>query len=456
MKAAIRQRALELGFDDCRFTKADAPASAEQFQKWLTERQHGEMAWLERNAPKRVDPQRVLPGARSVICLTASYEICISSRSRREEAQKYSDQSLVTSTPTSGIVARYARFDDYHDVLGEPLKQLTQFVNELGDGGTRSLWYVDTGPVLERDFAQRAGLGFVGKHTNVISRRLGNWIFLAEILTTLELEPDAPEQNHCGKCTRCITACPTNAITAPFQLDARKCISYLTIELKGAIPVELRPAIGNRIYGCDDCLAVCPWNRFAREGRLMRPHARPNLVAPDLVELLQLDEAGFKSRFAGTPILRTKRRGLLRNVCVALGNTGDATTLPHLQKAAADPEPLIAEHAHWAVTQIAREVGSVRGKMANWQQRGAFTLLELLVVIAIIAILAALLLPVLSAAKKKAAQSTCINNQKQLGLGMQMYVSDNRDIYPGIASGAYGFHPEDWIYWRTNTIYPQF
>jgi epoxyqueuosine reductase len=352
MNAAVRQRALELGFDDCRFTTTDAPASADQFQKWLSGKRHGEMAWLERNAQKRIDPQRVLPGAKSVICLAASYETISPSRSRREEAQTYSGQSFVTSTPPTGIVARYARFDDYHDVLGERLKQLAQFVNNLGDADTRSLWYVDTGPVLERDFAQRAGLGFAGKHTNLISRRLGNWIFLAEILTTLELEPDALERNHCGKCARCISACPTKAITAPFQLDARRCISYLTIELKGSIPVELRPAIGNRIYGCDDCLAVCPWNRFACEGRLMKPYARPDLVAPDLIELLRLDEAGFKSRFAGTPILRTKRRGLLRNVCVALGNAGDASALPHLQKAARDPEPLIAEHASWAMGRI--------------------------------------------------------------------------------------------------------
>jgi len=237
-------------------------------------------------------------------------------------------------------------------LLGERLKKLTDFVNDLGGADARSLWYVDTGPVLERDLAQRAGLGFVGKHTNVINRRLGNWIFLAEILTTLELEPDAPEKNHCGSCTRCIAACPTNAITAPFQLDARKCISYLTIELKGSIPVELRPAIGNRIYGCDDCLAACPWNRFAREGRLMKPHARDDLAAPDLMELLQLDEAGFKSRFAGTPMLRTKRRGVLRNVCVALGNVGDSAALPALEKAAQDKEPLIAEHARWAIGEI--------------------------------------------------------------------------------------------------------
>jgi epoxyqueuosine reductase len=237
-------------------------------------------------------------------------------------------------------------------VLGARLKSLTEFVHQLGAPQTRSLWYVDTGPLLERDLAQRAGLGFVGKHTNVISRRLGNWIFLAEILTTLELDADLPEKNHCGNCTRCLTACPTQAIIAPFQLDARKCISYLTIELKGAIPVELRPAIGHRIFGCDDCLAVCPWNKFARAGRLMEPHARAELRQPDLLALLQLDEAGFKARFAGTPLLRTKRRGLLRNVCVALGNVGDVSAVPALEKAASDAEPLIAEHARWASEQI--------------------------------------------------------------------------------------------------------
>src|SRR6185312_10996987 len=186
----------------------------------------------------------------------------------------------------------------------------------------------------------------------LISRTLGNWIFIADIITTVEFEPDAPEKNRCGICTRCIAACPTAAITAPFQLDARRCISYLTIELKGAIPVEFRTAIGNRIYGCDDCLATCPWNKFAREGSLMKAHARPDLAVPDLLELLALDDARFKARFAGTPILRTKRRGLLRNVCVALGNVGDETVLPALQKAAEDPEPLIAEHAHWAIEQI--------------------------------------------------------------------------------------------------------
>jgi|CZKM01.1.fsa_nt_gi epoxyqueuosine reductase QueG len=421
MKESLRQRARELGFDDCRVTTANPPESAACFKQWLAERQHGEMTYLERNAPKRVDPQHVLPGARSIITLAASYH---------------------NSSWKSGPIARYARYHDYHDILGERLRQLAEFVCQLGgestrctlhasDGGeqrascspsppleerigerrpitlrdaavrgdipagcrtntsgglaendgllslplsseggegngaapserrdaskeqgTRSLWYVDTGPLLERDLAQRAGLGFIGKHTNLISRQLGNWLFLSEIITTLDLEPDAPEKNRCGSCTRCITACPTSAITAPFQLDARRCISYLTIELKGSIPVELRPAIGNRIFGCDDCLQVCPWNRFAREGQMMKAHARPDLAQPDLVELLSLEEGGFKRRFAGTPMLRAKRRGLLRNVCVALGNIGDEKALPALQEAESDHEPLVAEHATWAIEQI--------------------------------------------------------------------------------------------------------
>ena len=353
MKAVIRQRALELGFDDCRFTTAAAPASAEKFQDWLARKNHGEMQWLERNAEKRMEPQHVLAGAKSMIVLAASYASFRSSR--REEAPTKNpvvEMSLLTSAATNGVVARYAQFADYHAVLAEKLKSLTDFIASVADRQIRSLWYVDTGPILERDFAQRAGLGFVGKHTNLISRKLGNRIFLSEILTTLELEPDAPEKNHCGSCTRCLTACPTNAITAPFQLDARKCISYLTIELKGAIPVEFRKAIGNRIYGCDDCLAVCPWNKFAREGNLMKPHAHEDLRAPDLVELLSLDDSQFKSRFKNSPILRTKRRGFLRNVCVALGNVGDELALPALEKASSDHELLIAEHARWAAEEI--------------------------------------------------------------------------------------------------------
>lgn len=346
MKEALRRRAQELGFDDVRVTTAEAPGSAAEFEEWLREQRHGEMAYLERNAPKRVDPQKVLAGAQSVVLLASSYYA----------AQKADAVRAVSGSSQSGVVARYAQYEDYHDVLAGRLKAMTQFVNERGGPGTQSLWYVDTGPVLERDLAQRAGLGFVGKHTNLISRRLGNWIFLSEILTTLAVEPDPPERNRCGSCTKCMEACPTQAITAPFQLDARRCISYLTIELKGSIPEELRAAIGNRIYGCDDCLAVCPWNRFAQEGRAMQGHERADLGAPRLLELLALDDAGFKRRFVGTPMLRTKRRGLLRNVCVALGNVGDEAAVAPLEKAAADPEPLIAEHASWALGQIRRRL----------------------------------------------------------------------------------------------------
>lgn len=294
------------------------------------------MTYLERNAFKRVDPQQVLANARSVVVLAASYH------AESESADK----------PGAGIVARYARHADYHDVLAPKLKELTEFIYATGGAETRSLWYADTGPVLERDLAQRAGLGFAGKHTNLIGRSLGNYFFLAEILTTLELPPDSPEKNRCGSCERCITACPTQAITGPFQLDSRRCISYLTIELKGSIPEELRTAIGQRIYGCDICLEACPWNRFAREGKLMRDHRRSDLEQPELIELLELDDGGFKTRFAGTPMLRTKRRGLLRNACVALGNVGGREALPALAKAAKDAEPLVAEHALWAIRQI--------------------------------------------------------------------------------------------------------
>jgi len=237
MKAAIFQRARELGFDDCRFTTASPPTHAAHFQRWLQAGLHGQMDYLARNAHKRIAPDRVLAAAKTIITLAASY--------------------TPPSAGAAGQIARYARFGDYHRILAGRLKDLAALVHALG-GGAASLGYVDTGPLLERDLAERAGLGFIGKHTNLISRKLGNWFFLAEIITTLELEPDAPEKNHCGSCRRCIQACPTGAITAPFQLDSRRCISYLTIELKGAIPEPLRPMLGNRIYGCDDCLAAWP------------------------------------------------------------------------------------------------------------------------------------------------------------------------------------------------------
>jgi epoxyqueuosine reductase len=346
LKAAIRARAQDLGFDAVRFTTAAAPESAPRFRAWLEAGRQGEMAYLVRTADRRTDLSRVLPGVRSVICLAASYTGPDQVTPGADGASAADDRRV------TGVVARYARFRDYHDVLGRALEALVGFIDGPGEPGGRSRAYVDTGPVLERDLAQRAGLGFVGKHTSLIHRRLGNWFFLAEILTTVELEPDPPESNHCGSCTRCLSACPTGALTAPFELDARRCISYLTIELKGAIPPEWRPAIGDRVFGCDDCLAACPWNRFAREGRLMQAAACPDSARPDLIEWLALDEAGFRRRFAGTPLQRVKRRGLLRNVCVALGNVGEASALPALERAASDPEPLVAEHARWAVGQV--------------------------------------------------------------------------------------------------------
>lgn len=336
MKETIRDRARQLGFDDCRFTTAKPPDHADAYQRWLDQGRHGELGWLERNAHKRLDPTEIVPDAKSIVCLTTSY-------------------SGDVDNTESGPIARYARYRDYHDVIAEPLRKLTAFINEMLGEEPRSkasLWYTDTGPILERDAAQRAGIGFVGKHTNLISRRNGNWIFLSEIITRLELKPDPPAPNRCGKCTACIDVCPTEAIVAPFELDARRCISYLTIELKGSIPEAFRPAIGRRIYGCDDCLEACPWNRFAQAGHMMKGEERTDLQVPDLVELLSLDEAAFRDRFRGSPMFRTKRRGVLRNVCVALGNSAGRDALPALETARQDSEALIAEHAKWAIDQI--------------------------------------------------------------------------------------------------------
>lgn len=382
MKTALRQRAWELGFDACRVTTAAPPDTAPRFEAWLAAGRHGEMAYLARNTALRLDPRLLLPGARSIVTLAVSYFVnpaaphepashpgpgtagpLAGDRLSPLDALATGEEGSRNNTPSGapsphGLIARYARYRDYHRAMAQPLAELAAFINALDAPATRSVACADAGPVLERDLAQRAGLGFVGKHTNLVSRQFGNWFFLAEILTTLELEPDPAQPNRCGTCTRCLQSCPTRALVAPFQLDARRCLSYLTIELKGPIPTDLRPAIGNRIFGCDDCLSACPWNRFARAGRLMGQHVRPELAEPRLLDLLAFDEAMFKRRFADTPLARAKRRGLLRNVCVALGNVGTCDALPALERATHDPEPLVAEHARWAVTRLALRVES--------------------------------------------------------------------------------------------------
>lgn len=324
----IKQQAVALGFDLVGITSTATPSHLPQFRQWIADGFHGDMGYMARRVDDRADPTRLLPGAKSVVVVGLNY---------------------LTGQPPPGQprVARYAAGDrDYHDWIGDKLAFLSDSIRSLGG---EAKWYVDTGPILERDLAQRAGLGFIGKHTNLISRGLGNWLFIGSILTTLELEVDQPERPHCGTCQRCIEVCPTRAIVAPYRLDARLCISYLTIELKGAIPVELRPLIGDHVFGCDDCLEVCPWNRFAR----MSPVAAfRHRTLPSLEEYLSWDNARFKSFFAGTPIERVKRRGWLRNVCVVLGNTGDRSSLTALNHAGQDAEPLVREHAGWAIAQI--------------------------------------------------------------------------------------------------------
>jgi epoxyqueuosine reductase len=329
--AAIKARALALGFDACGITGADPSRHADYYRAWTASGQGSEMQWLARDPQRRSDPRALLPGARSLIVAGLNY--------------------WQPHPPGRGRIARYALGEDYHEILLEKLETLAR---EIRQGGAEARVYVDTGPVLEKPLAERAGLGWQGKSTMLIHPRLGPWLLLGEILTSLELEPDAPGRDHCGTCERCLSACPTGAITAPYQLDARRCIAYLTIELKGSIPEELRPLIGDRVYGCDECLDVCPWNRFAQATREARFAASSfsEIKTDRLRDLLEITPAEFKRRFAKSPILRVKRRGLLRNVCVVLGNIGDADDLPALRRAESHDEPLVREHAAWAVRQI--------------------------------------------------------------------------------------------------------
>jgi len=336
-----------LGFDSCRVAACSPPAHADEFGDWLKEGAHGEMEYMARGDDKRRDPQKILPGAKSVIVLGLNYF--------QGDSEPEWPLTAATEEIARGKVARYAWGDDYHDVIAAKLNKIDIFLREFGG---QQKCYVDTGPILERDHAAAAGIGWHGKSTMLIDEKLGTWFFLAEILTTLELRADEAARDRCGTCDRCITACPTGAITAPHKLDARRCISYLTIELKSSIPLELRPLIGDRIFGCDDCLNACPWNRFAEVSHESAFAARASTAAFSLRDYLALNDAEFRNLFRKSPIKRIKRRGFLRNVCVALGNVGTSEDLPALRDAALDSEPLIAEHAAWAIEQVLERTNS--------------------------------------------------------------------------------------------------
>src|SRR6266700_3960012 len=361
-RAQVVALARELGFDLCRFARAETPEHAAEFRDWLDRGDAGEMNYLARNSERRCDPRQILPDVKTVIVLALNYFQGRESVAAGVSPAKGATGKIAAEPPSpsfgaastaattaTGRTARYAWGDDYHGLIEKKLAVIDQFLRECGG---RQKCYVDTGPMLERDYAATAGIGWHGKSTMLLNREFGTWFFLAEILTTLEFAPDTARKNYCGRCTRCIDACPTGAITAPHQVDARRCISYLTIELKGSIPIELRPLIGDRIYGCDDCLDACPWNRFAKVSRETAFAMRPEVAAMKLRDYLGLDDDKFRQLFRNSPIKRTKRRGLLRNVCVALGNVGTADDLPALEKATADSEPLISEHAQWAIGRI--------------------------------------------------------------------------------------------------------
>jgi epoxyqueuosine reductase len=327
----LKALSLKLGFSDCRVAAAKPAAHREVFEEWVADGKYGDMSWMARNVERRTDPCVVLPGAKSVIVFALNYY------------QGDSPQLL------EGRLARYAWNEDYHDLIDKKLKELNVFLESRG--GTQR-FYVDTGPVLERDFASDAGLGWNGKSTMQIHRSLGTWFFLAEIITTLDFQPDSTAKDLCGKCTRCMDACPTNAITAPHRMDARRCISYFTIEHKGSIPLEFRKAIGDRLYGCDECLTACPWNKFAQVSHEATFQARQSVFAMKLRDMLKLDDAEFRLLFAKSPIKRIKRPAFLRNVCVVLGNIGTSEDLDALHEVSLDEHELIAEHAHWAIKEI--------------------------------------------------------------------------------------------------------
>ena len=337
-KDAIRAKAHALGFDAVGFAPAAlGPNARERLKEFLLAGQHGTMDWLAERTEQRSQPTALWPGAKSVICVGLSYAPV--------------EPPLATlAHPSRGNVAVYARNRDYHDIAKGMLKHLGQFVASRLDADVKV--FVDTAPVMEKPLAALAGLGWQGKHTNSVSRAHGSWLFLGEIYMTLDLPADPPHADRCGTCSRCLDVCPTDAFPALYRLDATRCIAYLTIEHAGPIPEALRPAIGNRIFGCDDCLAVCPWNRFAQATRHVKLQARPDLVAPDLAELAALDDAGFRRRFAGSPVKRIGRDRFVRNVLIAIGNSADLSLRPAAAHLTMDKNPVVAEAARWALARL--------------------------------------------------------------------------------------------------------
>lgn len=364
----VSAKALELGLSDVGFASIHPPDTGSNYLSWLEAGMNAELHYLSRNQAKRLDPSQILPGARSMVVALLNYAV---DSDTDPDTRGGVSSDFDGEKSAGGVLARYSRYLDYHDSMGERLKQLAEFMdhgflnsewgpytleNEVQEfRPSKSLCYVDTGPILEREYASRAGLGFVGKHTGLISRKLGNWTFIGEIITQIPFQGRLNgESNRCGTCSRCIEICPTQAFPQPFQLDARKCISYWTIENKGSIPVEMREKIGDRIFGCDDCLAVCPWNRFARQSSWMREFkwAEDRIAERQIIEWLRIEPGNFKEVFANTPVLRSKRKGFLRNLCVVAGNLRMKSALPELERLKQDPEPLIAEHADWALSRI--------------------------------------------------------------------------------------------------------
>jgi epoxyqueuosine reductase len=334
----IRDRALALGFDAVGICRAELGAEArERLTEFLAAGQHGDMGWLAHRAERRSHPQSLWPAARSVIALGLSYA-------------PDNDPLETLTMPDRGNISVYARNRDYHDVVKGMLKHVGQFI--VSRFGPDLKVFVDTAPVMEKPLAERAGIGWQGKHTNLVSRTHGSWLFLGEIYTTLDITPDEPDADHCGTCTRCLDVCPTAAFRAPYRLDATRCISYLTIEHHGPIPHELRPLMGNRIYGCDDCLAVCPWNRFAQATPHDKLRARAELTAPHLAALADLDDAGFRTMFSGSPIKRIGRDRFVRNVLIAIGNSGNATLRPVAARLTGDANAVVAEAAAWACDRL--------------------------------------------------------------------------------------------------------